>query len=474
MTTTRKASRAVATGVLAATLLAGCKDFLTSNAAINNPNNPTAASATQLLTGVETNQTALQTGDPARLITSWMQQFSGTQGQYQSNSLYNVTPDFADGYWGTVYQGGGLVDLRSIEAQSDAVGDSVTAGIARTIEAFTIGTAADWWGDIPYSQALRVGSPAPLDKQAAVYAAVQSLLDRAISQLSSGKGNGPGAADLWYGGDATKWVAAANSLKARFYLHTAEAAGTAADGTPGYNPAAYQSALAVAQKGITAPANDLRSYQSTNSNERNLWYQFTVLARAGYISPSDYFVNLLKSRNDPRLTTYFAPGDTNQVIGSPVAGSVPGYIATLNGGAGNPGAPDYRQPMVTYAETQLIIAESQFRLGNQAAALTALNAERSAGGLTTYSALSSGAAGLGTIMTEKYIALFQNPEVWSDYRRTCVPPLTPPPGAQGRIPARFFYPLNETNTNPNIPADQPARNANDPNPCYVNGVQTSD
>ena len=475
MLTSAKAVRATAAGLVAAAALAGCKNFLTSDQAINNPNSPTASSAVQSLTAIETNQTELQTGDPARLITTWMQQFSGTQNQYVSAAQYNVTEDFSNTYWSTVYQGGGLIDLRAVEAKSDAAGDSVTSGIARVIEAMTIGTAADWWGDVPYSKALVIGSPATLDPQATVYAAVQTTLDRAITQLSSGKGNGPSAADIWYGGNATSWIAAANTLKARFFLHTAEAKGTATDGTPAFNAAAYQSAITYASKGIAA-GGDLRTYQSTNTNEQNLWYQFTVLYRAGYISPADYFVNLMTARSDPRLTVYFTPGSgTTTIIGSPTVNGVASNIAQLNGGASNPGGQGYRQPMVTYAENQLILAESQYRLGNTAAALAAYNAERSNAKLSTLTALPAGAAGLNEIMTEKYIALFQNPEVWSDYRRTCLPTRTPISTGQGLIPGRFIYPLNESGTNPNIPApsDQPLRNTNDPNPCSVNGTQTS-
>jgi hypothetical protein len=54
-------------------------------------------------------------------------------------------------------------------------------------------------------------------------------------------------------------------------------------------------------------------------------------------------------------------------------------------------------------------------------------------------------------MTEKYIAMFQNIEVWADYRRTCVPTLTPAVAGSG-IPGRMYYGQDERNANPNIPA----------------------
>ena len=77
--------------------------------------------------------------------------------------------------------------------------------------------------------------------------------------------------------------------------------------------------------------------------------------------------------------------------------------------------------------------------------------------------LQFGGALLHAIMIEKWIALFQNIESYSDYRRTCVPNLAPAGGADA-IPARVLYAFTERNTNPNVPppAEQPLRNDNDP------------
>jgi TonB-linked SusC/RagA family outer membrane protein len=60
--------------------------------------------------------------------------------------------------------------------------------------------------------------------------------------------------------------------------------------------------------------------------------------------------------------------------------------------------------------------------------------------------------------------LFQNPEVWNDYKRTCIPALTPAASAP-LIPGRVNYPLSERNANPLIPDGGPQRNWNDPNSC---------
>ncbi|HEX6534563.1 MAG TPA: SusD/RagB family nutrient-binding outer membrane lipoprotein, partial [Gemmatimonadaceae bacterium] len=145
-----------------------------------------------------------------------------------------------------------------------------------------------------------------------------------------------------------------------------------------------------------------------------------------------------------------------------------GYLSEYRGGQA------YQQPIVTYNENLLIMAEAQFQTGDEAGALASLNAERAAWGtatpwhhaITLAPSAATGPALLQAIMTEKYITLFQNVEAWNDYKRTCIPALTPANGATV-IPGRLLYGVTERQTNPNVPepSQQPARNANDPNAC---------
>jgi hypothetical protein len=56
-----------------------------------------------------------------------------------------------------------------------------------------------------------------------------------------------------------------------------------------------------------------------------------------------------------------------------------------------------------------------------------------------------------TIMTQKYIAMFTQPEVWADYRRTGYPDLTPDPrGSINSIPQRYPTALDERLYNENM------------------------
>jgi hypothetical protein len=469
-----KRARTVAGVAAVAALASGCSNYLTTPDALNNPNSPTSASNQQRITGVETNLNALLTGDIARTISMFMNQFAGTDRQYSAYSLYQVGEDFTNGGFSTIYGGGGVIDLHGVEASADASGDSTTAGIARILEAMEMGTAADFWGDVPYTTAFDPSTKAKLDPQASIYAAVQALLDRGIKQLAAASGAGPGAADLFYNGDRTKWTQAANTLKARYLLHTAERTGFQADGTPNFDAATYTAAIAAANNGIASTANNLRTYQSAAQTESNLLYQFIVQNRAGYMAPGKFLVDLMNSRSDPRLATYFATNSAGNYVGS-VSGGTGGPAATVsafNTGTGGIASAGYRWPLVSYGENQLIIAEAQYRTGNPAAALIAYNNERTSAGLAA-STLPTGAAGLQEIMTEKYIALVQNPEVWNDYKRTCFPVLTPNGVAANQIFSRFYYPDAERNANPdNIPVvgKQPPRNPNDPNPCF-NGAR---
>jgi hypothetical protein len=180
-------------------------------------------------------------------------------------------------------------------------------------------------------------------------------------------------------------------------------------------------------------------------------------------------VDTLKNRNDVRLlegcpsganwcAAYF-DGTTGSAPGQNLSSAANFSEARLYGPTENL---DFRQPIITWAETQLIIAESAFRLGNATEALNAVNAVRLAAG----NAALPGPVTLTQIAVEKWIADFQNIEVWNDYKRTCLPKLVPYTG-KSAIPARLVYAFSERNANPNIPEPtaQPARNQNDPNAC---------
>ena len=138
-----------------------------------------------------------------------------------------------------------------------------------------------------------------LDDQLSVYDSVQKVLSAAIANINSTvAGNvGPGSADLVYGGDPALWTAFAHTLKARFYMHTAEV-----------RPGAYAQALAEAQQGIDSDAGNYFGAFTSTASETNFYFQFHGPAgRGGDLGVGITLDTILLRRGDPREAEYFEP-----------------------------------------------------------------------------------------------------------------------------------------------------------------------
>jgi starch-binding outer membrane protein, SusD/RagB family len=446
----RNSRKILIAGFVLASFTTACGDFLSGPKLTDDPNKQQETrTPDQWFVPIQANTWFLNEGQIARIAAVWHQQMAGVQRQFSSFDVYSTGEADLETEWQSFYVGGGILDARKLQAQVTALGDRRYLGIAKIYEAWLIGMAADLWGDVPYSEAVQDIPTPKLDKQMDIYAAVEALLGSAIADLSAGVGPGPGSADLVYGGSASRWIAFAHTLRARYYLHQAEVA-----------PTNYALALAEAQQGIQ-PGGDYEAYHSELPAESNQWYQFQIVDRSGYMLAGEALVDTLKNRGDPRLAEYYAPNSAGQFIGSKPGENNDATASDLSDTRLDPA---FRQPLVTWRENQLIIAEAAFRTGDPVTALNALNAVRNDAGLT--SVVLAGQALIAEIMTQKWIEDFQKVETFQDYNRTCLPALTPATGATA-IPARYLYPINERNSNPNIPApsQQPVRNQNDPNAC---------
>ena len=440
------AAAALMAGVL------GCNNFLSADKAVSNPNQPTAASINQELVAIEANIFGQQEGPAEMLICEWMQQCAGTAGRFvEVQGAYTINNNSFDGSFNSIYTAGGLLEIKDAEARAGALSDNVYKGVLETLEAMNMMFGADNWGDVPYREAITSSTP-HFDPQLQIYDDLLALLDKAIADLG-GSGSGPGQYDLVYNGDKTKWIQAAHMLKARIHLHLAEKRGAGE----------YASARTEAQQGISSPANDFKAVHSEATSERNMWYQFQLTSFGQDLVAGARLVGIMEAQNDPRLPQYF---------GQNSSGGYGGYDAPTQQNVGEPSpiansgrnTATFAQPIITWDERQLIIAETAFNMGDIATAAAALNSVRA-----EYGKAPIAAPTLNDIMTEKYIALFQNMETWNDYKRTCLPALSP---ALGRsvVPGRIPYGYTELQTNTNAEADPgptlvTGRNANDPNAC---------
>ncbi len=465
--------------VLSLAFGAGCDDFIQGPGLTENPNSPVSGTAAQQLIAVQARMSTLLEGQLARTAGIYTQQIIGSNNQQLLVTQYTYGETDYQAFMSGFYVGGGLVAIRNIQALATEADDDLMLGIAKIWEGLAVGTATSIWGDIPYSEAIDPTVSTPkLDAQQDVYAAVQAVLDEGIAALQAAPSAGNcEPSDLVYcsatGPRATqisRWIAAANTMKARFYLDLVERNGNAA----------YTQALAAATAGISeAPANanqamhgqapgDFRIFHgSVQDVDGNIWAEF-LTQRGGDIRAGNTLISILKARTDPRLQAYFAPNATGGFFGLSQNNTVVGGAASeINIAVRR--QMSFDQPIATWAENQLILAEAKFKLQGPAAALPHVNAVRTAVGLGALADVT-----FDDVMTEKYIAMFQNIAVWSDYRRTCIPSITPfSTGAE--VPGRIPYGATERNANPNIPLPSayPAgttgasqlRNWNDPTAC---------
>lgn len=431
-----------------------CSGFLDSPKAVADPNNPTQATLPQLFVGVESNVFGEQEGPVAVIACEWMQQCSGVAGRFvETQDKYGISSGSFSGSFSGMYSGGGLVQIRAAEKLADDAGDAKYKGMLEVLEAMDIGFGADIWGDIPYREAAGDVAEPTFDPQQQIYDDLQKLLDQAIADLG-GAGAGPGFTDLVYEGDATKWIEAAHTLKARFYLHTVEKVGAGQ----------YDLAIAQATAGISDSTHDWKTLHSPATSERNMWAQFQTSSFGNDLVAGAVLVKMMIADNDARLPDYFGENKLGGYGGNDVvtAASDADSISPLLGSK-RTDDPTFSQPIITWTENQLILAEAKFVRSGAAAALPYLNAVRAARGKPA----KGPAITLADIMGEKYIELFQNVEVWNDWKRTCLPTLLPAKGKTA-IPGRLLYGQTEAQTNSKTPEELPlatGRNWNDPNGC---------
>lgn len=424
-----------------------------------NPALPTDVSAEAVIPAAQAGMAFAIGGEVVRINGLFMQHFEGINAQQFDNYRYFVRGSDMDGVWMRMYHNT-MNPLVTVLRKAEENDSRHTAGMAKILLAHCIGTVADMFGDVPYSDAFQGldGNFFPTyDAQQEVYNTIQQLLDDAIADLSGEGGTGIplGGEDLIYGGNTDAWVKAANSLKAKYYIHLSK-----------INGDAYSLALGVSKDGLSSNGDDLEFTFGSNANEANPQYQFSQ-DRGGNISFAPHFQELLAELDDPRALAFFE-ADSDEPTGFNDNFNTGTYYTTIN------------SPVVymSYAELKFIEAEAHLMGNNDvAAAETALkeaiaaSLEKITGTVNQdYVDANGGLAGLSgqeaqleRIITQKYIALYSHGlETWTDFRRTGYPAISPVEGGNnafnlnGEVPRRLPYPQTEIDLNSsNVPITSP-------------------
>ena len=204
-----------------------------------------------------------------------------------------------------------LPDLNLIIENAEASGSTRYSGASKVLKAFTMFSLVDMFGDIPYTDAFQgTDKLSPeLDDDESVYTAAFDLLNSAITDLSNPQG--PALTnDLYYGGDAAKWLKLARTLQLRYYLTTRFVNPNAL--TEINNLAADPSQI------ISTTADDWQFNYGTNRASPDSRHPFyTDAYESG--GPGQYMSNYRmwtmfgeKNVEDPRIRYYFYRQDCNE------------------------------------------------------------------------------------------------------------------------------------------------------------------
>lgn len=415
-----------------------------------NPDVPLEVPPAQLLSAAEGDLATTQAGDIARYTAMITQQLKGADRQFIGLNAYSYTNDAFDAMWKNTYAGH-LNNLNIIMKKSDAAGYNTYSGISRCLTAYSLLQMTDLFGSIPYSDAFQGATnlQSKFDSQVQIYATAHKLLDDGIAKLKlSATTPGflvPSSDDIIYGGDATKWIKFAHTLKARAYLHWGK--------TDASNYTKALAELNNADGSITMNTDDARFKFFGGQPGGAPMYQF-LDQRGGYLDAGDssraFFTTLIATGDTLRQKKYyvFVKKKLPTIKFSYWTMNVPHPYFTETQAV----------PLLTALEAKFIRAECEFRTGNAAAAASfkaAIEQSFSDLGITGAAVTAYVAAqpiatpALKDIMEQKYLALYCDPEVFTDWRRTGFPTITPTGPA---VPRRFLYPTSEINLNSNTPA----------------------
>ncbi|MEM6346810.1 MAG: SusD/RagB family nutrient-binding outer membrane lipoprotein [Bacteroidota bacterium] len=202
-----------------------------------------------------------------------------------------------DGVWNDMYRG--IRDADNLMIIADESGNTAFKGVAMIMKAWMGATLADFFGDVPYSQANKAKddnfTPA-YDAQEDVYNTILSELETAEGLLAQG---GSIDGDPLFSGDLLKWRKFANSLRIRYLMRLEKKRSGASIG-----PAIQ----AIVSSGIHFESNEDGASVPYLTTAPNQYFQHT--GRVGGFDEhrlSQKAEERMKAINDPRLFVFYRP-----------------------------------------------------------------------------------------------------------------------------------------------------------------------
>jgi hypothetical protein len=510
------------TGLVVAALATGCtKDFDEIN---TDPTQtpPSNFNSEYFLAGSQRQYIDGITGYNGAILfqSGWVQIFastsSGAANYYSNMDKYVASGNTRD------YSGRGFdLGYKSARVSQELINnlskdpDKVNVVSAATVmKVLAVHYVTDLYGDVPYSQALQastnVTQPA-YDKQQDVYNSLLSDLDAALSKFDASKAKP--AADLFFGGDIARWKKFGYSLMLRIAMRLTKA--DAATAQKYAEKAAAGGTLSAVSEDVYVKGDNTNGYRSENSRA------LTTPADFYQVRWSKTLIEFLKGTNDPRVpviaevplqgldsnTNVKLSGNNTYAkqLGLPHGWDMNGGATDITNSPGYPGYTigpkkdtafigNYSRPRIaiyddlnspqfilTYAESELLLAEAKARGWNVGATTAAQHyANGLLAGIQSLAAFNSGDDAVKAALSSATTYVAANPlnvtsltaslkmineqywattgmlmnfvEAWNNWKRSGYPVLTPVNYAgnfsQGVIPRRQLYPTTEPTANP--------------------------
>ncbi len=451
--------------ILSLTILGfGCNFYEGKNV---DPDAPTAVNPDGLLKGIQLANIEVQLGQTQRIAGMWTGQYRGVILLYLAIHEYNLSAEESNNTWGLAYQS---VVKQCRIMREGLKDDPFYQGVGKIMEAHALGTLTALYGDIPFTEIAqdeKFENP-KFDKQTAVYAGIQTLLDDAINDLKKITGTRTVANDILFSGAQTKWIEVAYTLKGRYFMETKE----------------YDKAYAAALLGVSSGANSLKFVpRGTAIGDGNLM-NMMIANRGGYFSTGTTYLTRLLGRT-------LAVGSRNNAKTTEDARSkyyvIGGSSSTGERGVAAQKAP---MPLVIFEENLLTLAEAGLRTKGVAEGLLQLNKLRAylnvkgnaftpigitdtvkydayvdadflVGGIENRDNIAQDRALLREIIEERYVSLYGQILPFNDFRRLAKtdaalrPPLPFNSTTATKHPERLIYAQTEINGNPNLPRPIP-------------------
>jgi hypothetical protein len=300
---------------------------------------------------------------------------SGSFQNIVDEESYQLTSDFGTNIWDNLYINISNYDV--IQQKAAATGAGVYEGIARIMKAHNFGILVDFYGNIPYKDALKGlnGLTPKYDKGEDIYKDLFKQLDTAIAVMNDPiKGSALNNIelakfDIAYAGNKASWIKIANTIKLRLLVHASR--------VTGFPIAAEVAKMPTTSAGYLGAGETFQVNPGFATTKPNPYYRAYVTTETGAAAGAAASVraNAYATGNgtsggyynynaDPRVGRFYSAGALG-LRGLPygfVAGTAPDYetgnTASINSTGLTPTAATSRAWIMTGVESLFLQAEA--------------------------------------------------------------------------------------------------------------------